>query len=58
MEETLWGDMGLEKMLLEWITLQTSTNLGVSRKLIQRKPRIYAEEKTASKGQINDFRAS
>ena len=50
--------MGLEKMLLEWITLQTSTNLGVSRKLIQRKSRIYAEENTASKGQINDFRAS
>ena len=58
MEETLWVNMGLEKMLLEWITLQTSTNLGVSRKLVQRKSRIYAEENTASKGQINDFRAS
>ena len=33
-------------------------NLRVSRKLIQLKARIYAEEKTASKGQINDFCAS
>ena len=30
----------------------------MSRKLIQRKARIYAEEKVASKGQMNDFRAS
>ena len=45
-------------MLLEWITLQRSKNLRVSRKLIQRKARIYAEEKAASKGQMNDFRAS
>ena len=30
----------------------------VSRKLIQRKARIYAEEKAASKGQMNDLRAS
>ena len=28
----------------------------MSWKLIQRKARIYAEEKAASKGQINDFR--
>ena len=45
-------------MLLEWITFQRSKNLRVSRKLIQRKARIYAEEKAASKGQMNDFRAS
>ena len=45
-------------MLLEWITLQRSKNLRVSRKLIQRRAMIYAEEKAASKGQINDFRAS
>ena len=51
-------DIDLEEILLEWITLQRSKNLRVSRKLIQRKARIYAEEKTASKGQMNDFRAS
>ena len=51
-------DMNLEEMLLEWITLQRSKSLRVSRKLIQRKARIYAEEKAASKGQMNDFRAS
>ena len=45
-------------MLLEWITLQRSKNLQVSQKLIQRKAGIYAEEKTASKGQMNDFLAS
>ena len=38
-------DMDFEEMLLEWITLQRSKNLRVSRKLIQRKARIYAEEK-------------
>ena len=51
-------DMDLEEMLLEWIILQRSKNLRVSRKLIQRKARIYAEEKDASKGQMNDFSAS
>ena len=51
-------DMDLEEMLLEWITLQRSKNLRVSQKLIQRKARIYAEEKAASKGQMNDFRVS
>ena len=51
-------DMDLEEMFLEWITLQKSKNLRVSRKLIQRKARIYTEEKAASKGQMNDFRAS
>ena len=45
-------------MLLEWITLQRSKNLRVSRKLIQRKASIYAEEKVASKGQINYFSTS
>ena len=30
----------------------------MSRKLTQRKARIFAEEKAASKGQMNDFRAS
>ena len=50
--------MGLEEMLLEWITLQRSKNLRVSRKLIQRKARIYVEEKAASKGQMNDLRTS
>ena len=47
--------MNLEEMLLEWITLQRSKNLRVSRKPIQRKARIYAEEKGASKGQMDDF---
>ena len=47
---------GFREMLLEWITLQRSKNLRVSRKLIQRRAMIYAEEKAASKGQINDFR--
>ena len=42
-------------MLLEWIPLQRLKNLRVSRKLIQRKARIYVEEKAASKGQMNDF---
>ena len=45
-------------MLLEWITLQRSKNLRVSRKLIQRKARIYVEEKAASKDQMNDLRIS
>ena len=45
-------------MLLEQITLQKSKNLRVSQKLIQRKARIYAEKKAASKGQMNNFRAS
>ena len=45
-------------MLLEWITLQRSKNLRVSQKLIQKKARINAEEKAASKGQMNDFHAS
>ena len=45
-------------MLLEWITLQRSENLRVSRKLIKRKARIYAEEEASSKGQMNDFCAS
>ena len=45
-------------MLLEWITLQRSKNLRVSRKLIQRKASIYAEEKVASKGQIIYFSTS
>ena len=51
-------DTDLEEMLLEWITLQRSKNLRVSRKLIQRKARINVEEKSASKGQMNDFRSS
>ena len=51
-------DMDLEEMLLEWITLQRSKNLRVSQKLIQRKARINAEKKSASKGQMNDFRSS
>ena len=38
-------DMDLGEMVLEWITLQKSKNLRVSQKLIQRKSRIYAEEK-------------
>ena len=50
--------MDLEEMLLEWITLQRSKILRVSRKLIQRKARIYAEEKAATKGQMNDPCAS
>ena len=48
-------DMDLEEILLEWITLQRSKDLLVSRKLIQRKARTNAEEKSASKDQINDF---
>ena len=48
-------DKDLEEMLFEWINLQRSNNLRVSQKLIQRKARIYAEEKPASKGQMNDF---
>ena len=51
-------DMDLEEMLLEWITLQRPKNLRVSRKLIQRKPRIYAEEKAANMGQMNYFHAN
>ena len=51
-------DIQLEEMLLDWITLQRSKDLTVSWKFIQRKSRIYAEEKAASKGQMNDFRAS
>ena len=51
-------DMDLEEMLLEWITLQRSNNFRVSRKLILRKARIYAKEKAASKGQMNDLRVS
>ena len=51
-------EMDLEEMLLEWITLQRSKNLRVSQKLIQRKPRIYAEERSASKDQMKDFRTS
>ena len=50
--------MNLEEILLEWTTLQRSKNLRVSRKLIQRKARIYAEEKAASKGKMNDFPTS
>ena len=50
--------MDLEELLFEWITLQRSKNLRVSRKLIQRKARIYSEEKAASKGQMNNCRAS
>ena len=50
--------MDLEEMLLQWITLQRSNNLRMSRKLVQRKARIYAEEKAVSKGQMNDFRKS
>ena len=30
----------------------------LTQKLIQRKAKIYAEEKAASKGQMNDFRTS
>ena len=45
-------------MLFEWKTSQRSKNLCVSRKLIQSKTRIYAEEKVASKSQMNDFRSS
>ena len=40
-------DTDLEEILLEWITLQRSKNLQVSRKLIQRKARIHAKEKAA-----------
>ena len=50
--------MDLEEMLLEWINLQRSKNLRVSGKYIQGKARIYAEEKAASKGQMNEFRPS
>ena len=50
--------MDLEELLFEWITLQRSKNLRVSRKLIQSKARIYSEEKAASKGQMNNCRAS
>ena len=50
--------MDLEEMLLEWINLQRSKNLRVSGKAIQRKARIYVEEKAASKGQMNEFRPS
>ena len=50
--------MDLEEILLKSITLQRSKSLRVSRKLIQSKARIYAEEKAASKGQMNDFRTS
>ena len=39
--------MDLEEMLLEWRTLQRSKNLRVSRKHIQRKAKIYAEDKAA-----------
>ena len=49
--------MDLEEMLSEWITLQRSKNLRVTRKLIQRKAKIYAEGKAASKGQMNYFGA-
>ena len=49
--------MELEEIRLEWTTLKRSKNLRVSRKLIQRKARIYANEKAASKGQMNDFHA-
>ena len=38
-------DKDLEEILFEWINLQRSNNLRVSQKLIQRKARIYAEEK-------------
>ena len=51
-------NMDLEEMVLEWITLQRSKNLRVSRKLIQRNSRIYAEEKAANKEQMNEFRTS
>ena len=50
-------DMDLEEILLEWITLQRSKKLRVSRKLIQRKAKIYTKEKAVSKGQMNNFRA-
>ena len=46
--------MDLEEMLLQWIPLQRSKNLRVSRKFFQRKVRLYAEEKAANKGQMND----
>ena len=46
-------------MLLEWITLQRSKNLECQGNLFKGKPGyMYAEEKAASKGQMNDFRAS
>ena len=51
-------DIDVEEIVLQWVTLQRSKNLRVSRKLIQRKARIYAEEKDASKSQMNDFSAS
>ena len=41
-------------MLLQWIPLQRSKTLRVSRKFFQRKVRLYAEEKAANKGQMND----
>ena len=50
--------MILEDILLEWITLQRSQNLQVLQKLSQRKARIYADEKAASKSQMNDFHTS
>ena len=50
--------MDLEEMLLERITLQISKHLRVSRKLIQRKVRIHAEEKAVSNSQMIDFGAS
>ena len=46
-------------MLLEWITLQRSKNLECQGNLFKGIPGyMYAEEKAASKGQLNDFRAS
>ena len=46
----------LEEILLEWITLRRSKDLRVSLNLIQSKARIiYAEEKAASKDQMNEF---
>ena len=38
--------------------LQRSKILRVSRKLIQKKAKIYTEEKSAGKSQMNNFRAS
>ena len=51
-------DLQLEETFIERITSQKSKNLLVSRKLIQRKARQYAEEKGNSSGQVNEFRAS
>ena len=51
-------DMDLDKMLLEWITLQRSKKLRVSHELIQKKVRLNAEEKAAIKGEMNHFRTS